>query len=145
MSLLNKFIDFLNDANWKYIVEGNQIYYGYQGNNSIMEFYIEIDETRECITFNSEIPSRFTQEQYVYGAMACCVANYGLQYGCFNILNDGRVIYSVANFMNESCGEKAFYFITNHIHQTCDFYNDKFYALQKQQIDFDEFRRLVNK
>lgn len=145
MSLLKKFIDFLDDANWKYIVEENQIYYSYQGNNLIMEFYIEIDETRQCISFNSEIASRFTQEQYVCGAMACCVANYGLRYGCFNILNDGRILYSVTNFMNDRCGEKAFYFITEHIHQTCDFYNDKFLALQKEQIDFDKFRELVDK
>lgn len=133
----------LNKKEWKF--EGKEeelvITSGYQGEDIPIRFFLRVDPKRQVIQFISPLPFDMAEDKRVDGAIAVCVANYGLVNGSFDYdLNDGEIRFRLTtSYCGCDIGEEFFMDMLATALLTTDQYNDKFLMLSKGVMTIQQF------
>lgn len=133
----------LNAKDWKFEEREADltIVSAYTGDDLTIRFFIEIDAEREVIRFIASMPFKIAEDKRVDGAIAVCVANYGLVNGSFDYdINDGEVRFRLTtSYVGCEVGEDFFMDMMATALMTTDDYNDKFLMLSKGMLTLAQF------
>lgn len=114
---------------------------GYSGEDIPIHFIVKLDAEREVLQFVSQLPFKMSEEKRVDGAIAVCVANYGMVNGSFDYdINDGEIRFRLTT---STCGceigEEFFMNMFAIALLTIDRYNDRFLMLDKGALTLQQF------
>ena len=136
----------LDKHEWEYDAKDEDLALisGCTGDDFPIKFYFRADPQRECLTFHTSDFATFTDENFIDGALATCVANRGLIFGHFEYdITDNTVCYTMSNSFVGTEFEEAFFLdMLNTAVNTVDKYNDRFIMLSKGLIDIHKFIEL---
>ena len=133
----------LDTRDWNY--EKNEekllIKSGIRGEDLPVEFIVVVKPRQEVVQFLSRLPFNMPEDKRIDGALAVCVANYGLVDGSFDYdLSDGTLLYRLTSSYRESAlGEDLFEYMIMCAAGTVDDYNDKFFMLAKGMMTIQQF------
>ena len=138
----------LDKGEWEYVAKDEDlvIVSGCTGDDFPIKFIFRVDPQRECLTFHTSDFATFTDENFIDGALATCVANHGLVFGHFDYdVSDNTVCYTMSNsILGTEFNEIFFIDMLNTAVNTVDRYNDRFIMLSKGLIDIHKFIDLDN-
>jgi len=133
----------LNKKEWNFDEDEEKltIYSSCTGEDIPMKFIVRIDAEREVIKFLSPMPFSMAEDKRVDGAIAVCVANYGLVNGSFDYdVTDGSILFRLTtSYAACEIGEDFFMDMISTALWTADKYNDKFLMLSKGVITLQQF------
>ncbi len=139
-STLTKMLD---NRGWHYekIEDKLMIKSGVKGDDLPIEFIVVVKPDKEVVQFLSMMPFNMPEEKRVDGAIAICVANYGLCDGSFDYdLSDGQIVFRLTSSYRESVlGEDLFEYMIMVAAATVDNYNDKFFMIAKNMMSVQQF------
>ena len=139
----NTLIKMLDERDWKYEKheEDLLIKSGIKGDDLPIEFIVFVKPKNQVVQFLSRLPFNMPEDKRVDGALAVCVANYGLIDGSFDYdLSDGEIRYRLTSSYRESTlGEDLFEYMIMVAASTVDEYNDKFFMLAKGMMSVEDF------
>lgn len=137
----------LEARGWRY--DGNeeelQIRINFNGDDIPMNFIIQVDADKQLISLLSFLPFDIAKDKRVEASIATNFINYMLADGSFDLsLGDGTILYRMTTSYCGSLLSKDVF--SNMIDVACcivDEYNDKLAALNKGEIDIDDFIKSV--
>ena len=133
----------LNARNWNYQVEEDNllVHFGVNGDDLPMKFIIFVDVDRQMIRLLSPLSFKMSEDKRVEGAVAVCMATYGMADGSFDYdISDGSISFRMTeSFRNCSLGEGVIQYLISCACAMVDQYNDKFLALSKGMISITDF------
>ena len=108
---------------------------------TVFSFAAHREEDRQVLRILSPIPVRMPEEKRVEGAIATCVANYGMINGAFDYdMRDGEIRFRLSSgYHNTNLDTEVITYMIACSLSTIDRYNDRFYALAKGMTSLDEF------
>ena len=114
---------------------------GFKGDDPKIALAFLIDEKLELVKLFSPLPFHFPEDKRIDGAVAVCVANYGLINGSFDYdAFDGEIRFRLVNaYLGDLFSEEIAHYMLTTAYTTVDQYNDRFYALAKGFITVSEF------
>ncbi len=117
------------------------VYFTVTGDDIPMQFILVIDAERQLIRLMSPMPYKMSEEKRMEGAIAACVASFGMIDGNFNYdLSDGEIVFRMAASFRESLiGEGLFQYMISCSCAMVDMYNDKFLAIDKGLMSISDF------
>ena len=106
-----------------------------------MDILIMVNAKAQVVSVISQLPFKMSEEKRVDGALAVCVANYGLVNGTFDYdISDGEIRFRIVSSFRESIlSEELINYMVMITAGTVDEYNDKFLALSTGIMDFQKF------
>ena len=120
----------LDAREWKYTRhdEDLTITCGARGEDLPMDLVIMVNPNAQVVSVISPLPFKIKEDKRVDGALAVCIANYGLINGSFDYdLSDGEIRFRMVSSFRESIlGEELFNYMVLVTASTVDEYNDKF-------------------
>lgn len=133
----------LKKSEWKFEEHEDEltIVSGFSGDDFPIRFYICVDAERKVIQFIGSIGFNMSEDKRVDGAIAVCVANYGLVNGSFDYdINDGEIRFRLTtSYVGCEIGEEFVMHMMVVALSTTDKYNDKFLMLSKGVITLQQF------
>lgn len=133
----------LDTRDWKYEKHEDKLLIksGIRGDDLPVEFIVIVNPKNEVVQFYSSLPFRMPEDKRIDGAVAVCVANYGLVDGSFDYdLSDGEIRYRLTSSYRQSqLGEDLFEYMIMVAASTVDKYNDKFFMLSKGMMTIQQF------
>ena len=136
-------IHMLDTRDWKYdkIEDKLMIKSGIKGEDLPIQFLMIVEEDREVVQFISSLPFNMPEDKRVDGAIAVCVANYGLCNGSFDYdISDGEIRFRMTTtFKGGSISEDALEHMILVAAGTIDDYNDKFFMVAKNMMSIQDF------
>ena len=134
----------MDDHNWRYTKDEEKlkIKCTLHGDDIPVDFLMKVDTDRCIVSYISWMPFNMPEDKRVEGAVAVCVAGYGLVDGSFDYdISDGEITFRLtASYqggveLTPDLFEYMVYVATS----TVDNYNDKFLALSKGTITLQQF------
>ncbi len=136
-------INMLDTRGWKYdkFEDDLVIKSGIRGDDLPVEFIVRVVPRNQVIQFISSLPFNMPEDKRVDGAIAVCVANYGLVDGSFDYdLSDGEIRFRLTSSYRESTiAEDLLEYMIMCAAATVDGYNDKFFMLAKGMLTIQQF------
>lgn len=136
-------IHMLDTRDWKYekMEDKKMVKATIQGDDLPIQFIMIVDEEKDVVQFFSSLPFRMAEDKRVDGAIAVCVANYGLCNGSFDYdLRDGEIRFRMTtSYKGGSVSEDLLEQMILVSASTIDNYNDKFFMLGKGKMTIQEF------
>ncbi len=136
-------ISMLDNIHFKYekIEDKLMIKSGIKGDDLPVDFFVVVNPEKQVVQFLSVLPCNMPANKRVDGAIAVCVANYGLCDGSFDYnLSDGGIVFRMTSSYRESVlGEELFEYLIMVAAATVDTYNHKFFALATNMITVQQF------
>ena len=133
----------LDERDWNYekLEDDLVIKSGIKGDDLPIEFIVIVNPKNEVVQFISKLLFNMPEDKRVDGAIAVCVANYGLVDGSFDYdISDGEIRYRLTSSYRESIlGKDLFEYMIMVAAGTVDNYNDKFFMLAKNMITIQQF------
>ena len=133
----------LDARNWKYKKDEAAlvVFFGVNGEDVPMQFIIKVDADRQLVRVMSPLPFKMSKEKRMEGAIATCVANYGMVDGSFDYdLSDGAISFRLtASYRESDISEQLFQYLISVTCVTVDAYNDKFLAVDKGVMSIADF------
>lgn len=133
----------LDTRDWKYQKndEKLKIESGIRGEDLPIEFIMVVNPRQEIVSFFSRLPFKMSEEKRVEGALAVCLANYGMADGSFDYdISDGEIVFRMTSSFRESLlGEDLFEYMIMCAASTVDVYNDKFLMVSKGAMSIEQF------
>ena len=143
--VFNKIDAYLKSKDWKYDKDTDKLQFTYQvgGDDLPMRFTLFVDAQRELIRALSFLPFDFAEDKRIEGAVAVCVANYGMVNGCFGYdISKGTIYHKLAvSYTDIDVGNETFEYIMGLGMAMVDKYNDRFFALNKGYITIADFMK----
>lgn len=117
------------------------VHFSVSGDDIPMQFIMVVDAERQLIRLMSPMEFKMSESKRMDGAIATCVASYGLADGSFDYdLSDGTIIFRMtASFRESIIGEGLFQYMISCSCAIVDKYNDKFLAIDKGLMSINEF------
>lgn len=114
---------------------------GVKGDDLPIEFIVAIRAEKQVVQFMSRLPFSIPEDKRIDGAIAVCVANYGLCDGSFDYdLSEGDITFRLTSSYRESVlGEDLFEYMIMVAAGTVDRYNDKFFMIAKGMMTVQQF------
>ena len=141
-------VNMLDTRDWKYEKHEDKLLIksGVKGDDLPIEFIVVVKPRNEVVQFISALPFNMPEDKRVDGAIAVCVANYGLVDGSFDYdLRDGEIIFRLTSSYRESkLGEDLFEYMIMCAASTVDQYNDKFFMIAKGMMSIEQFLEQEN-
>ncbi len=139
----NTLVKTLREKDWKFqpIDEDMVIRSSVTGEDLPVEFIMRVREDKEIVEFYSKLPCHMPDGKRVDGAIAVCVANYGMIQGCFDYdISDGEIRFRMTNSFHEGTlnGDLMYQMLMIGA-STVDAYNDKFFMLAKGMLTVQQF------
>lgn len=112
-----------------------------KGEDLPIEFIVVVNPRNEVVQFISAMPFNMPKDKRIDGAVAVCVANYGIVDGSFDYdLRDGEIRFRLTSSYRESTlGEDLFEYMIMISASTVDRYNDKFFMIAKGMMTVQQF------
>ena len=136
-------ISMLENRGWKYERHDERLLIksGIKGDDLPIEFIVVVNPRNEIVQFISSLPFNMPEQKRIDGALAVCVANYGLADGCFDYdIRDGEIRFRLNSSYRESVlSEDVFEYMIMTSASTVDHYNDRFFMLAKGVITIEQF------
>jgi hypothetical protein len=133
----------LDKRNWNYAKDDERLIINLEvhGEDLPMKFIMITDVQRQLIRILSLIPVAFKEDKRIEGAIAACVASYGLTDGSFDYdIESGHIFFKqTASFIDGEVGEGLLDYMISCACWTVDEYNDKFVALNNGIISITDF------
>ncbi len=143
--VFNRIDAYLKSKDWKYDKDTDRMQFSYQvgGDDLPMRFTLWVDAEREMIRSLSFLPFDFAEDKRIEGAVAVCVANYGMVNGCFGYdISDGTVFHKLAvSYKDIEVSNDLIEYIMGLGMAMVDKYNDRFFALNKGYITIADFMK----
>lgn len=117
------------------------VHFGVSGDDVPMQFIMVVDAERQLIRLLSPMAFKMSESKRMDGAIATCVASFGLADGSFDYdLADGTIVFRMtASFRESSIGEGLFQYMISCSCAVVDEYNDKFLAIDKGLMSITDF------
>ena len=136
-------VKMLDTRDWKYEKHEEKLLIksGIKGDDLPVEFIVVVKPRNEVVQFISQLPFNMPEDKRVDGAIAICVANYGLVDGSFDYdINDGSIIFRLtSSYRSSDLGLDLFEYMIMVAASTVDSYNDKFFMLSKGAMTLQQF------
>jgi len=133
----------LDNRNWTYEKEEDKllVHFGVNGDDLPMQFIMFVDPDKQLITSMSPLPFKMSEEKRIEGAIATCVATFGMADGGFDYdLSSGRISFRItASYRNSDIGDGLFQYMMSCACAMVDEYNDKFLAIDKGMLSIADF------
>ncbi len=113
---------------------------GMQGDDLPIEIRIAVDPERQLVILLSSMPFTVAENRRTAMAIAVSCANNGLVDGNFDYdyLSGGIAFRMTSSFMESLVGKEMFEYMLACAAYTVDAYNDKFFAVSKQEMTLEE-------
>lgn len=138
----------LDKKEWHYEKDEEKlvIQSGVRGDDLPIQFIIRINPRNEIVSYISWMPFKIAEEKRIDGAIAVCVANYGLVDGSFDYdISDGEIMFRLTSSYRQSVlGEDLFEYMIMCASSTVDEYNDKFLMISKGAMTIQQFIEMEN-
>lgn len=135
--------DAINRREWNYTKDEDNlvVHFGVNGDDIPMQFILVVDAERQLIRLLSPLPFKMSEDKHMEGAIATCVASFGMADGSFDYdLSDGQIVFRMTSSFRESLiGEGLFQYMISCSCVMVDEYNDKFLAIDKGLLTIDDF------
>lgn len=117
------------------------VHFGVNGDDIPMQFILIVDAERQLIRLMSPLPFKMSEAKRMEGAIATCVASFGMADGNFDYdLSDGSIVFRMtASFRESLIGEGLFQYLISCSCAMVDKYNDQFLALDKGIMSITDF------
>lgn len=117
------------------------VHFGVSGEDIPMKFILVVDAQRQLVRLMSPMPFKMSEAKRMEGAIATCVASYGMADGSFDYdLSDGEIVFRMtASFRESLIGEGLFQYMISCSCAMVDQYNDRFFALDKGLLSLADF------
>ncbi len=117
------------------------VHFGVNGDDIPMQFILIVDAERQLIRLMSPLPFKMSESKRMEGAIATCVASYGMADGSFDYdLSDGTIVFRMtASFRESLIGEGLFQYLISCSCAMVDKYNDQFLAIDKGIMSIADF------
>lgn len=140
----DKLVKMLETRDWNFTKheEDLVISSGIKTDDFPVEFVMVVNPNNEVVQFLSKLPFSIAEDKRMDGAIAVCVANYGLCDGSFdyNISNGDIVFRLTTSYAGDTLlSDDLFEYMIMVAAGTVDDYNDKFYLLSKGMISLQQF------
>ena len=133
----------LDERKWNYEKDEEKkvVHFGVNGDDIPMKLVIKVDEDRQLLRVMSPLPFEMAKDKRAEGAIAACMASFGMADGNFDYdLSDGRIVFRMTHPFHDSViGVGAIQYMISCTCAMVDKYNDKFLALSKGLIDISGF------
>ena len=133
----------IENRNWNYEKEEEKllVHFGVNGDDIPMQFILVVDEDRQLIRLMSPLPFNMSEEKRMDGAIATCVASFGMADGSFDYdLTDGQIVFRMtASFRGSIIGDGLFQYMISCACAMVDKYNDQFLAINKGVMSINDF------
>lgn len=133
----------IENRNWTCEKEEDKllVHFSVNGDDIPMKFIIVVDVKRQLITSLSPLPFTMSEEKRIDGAIAACVASFGMVDGSFDYdLSNGRISFRMtASFRDSKIGDGLFQYLMSCSCAMVDKYNDQFLAIDKGILSIAEF------
>ena len=143
VEVYNTLIHMLDTRDWKYEKHEDQLLIksGIRGDDLPIEFIVLVKPRNQVVQFYSSLPFKMPEDKRVEGALAVCIANYGLVDGSFDYdISDGEIRYRLTSSYRQSqLGEDLFEYMIMVAAATVDKYNDQFFMLSKGMMTIEQF------
>lgn len=135
--------DAIEKRGWRYQKDDEKLFVVLSviGEDLPMEFQVTVDVERQLVRLISPFPFTISENKRAEGAVAACVATYGLVDGSFDC-NPliGTIRYRMtASFKESLIGEGVFHYMFSCAGKMIDRYNDKFLAIDKGLLSISDF------
>lgn len=138
--------DALDARDWRYGKDEEKllVHYGVNGDDIPMDFILYVDAERQLIRLMSPMKMKMSEDKRVEGAIATCVASYGMADGCFDYdMTEGRIVFRlVASYRESRIGQGLIQYMISCAIAMVDHYNHQFLALDKGMIDIQKFMEM---
>lgn len=128
---------------WRYQKDEEKllVHFGVSGDDIPMRFVIVVDADRQLIRSMSPLPFKMSESKRMEGAIATCVASYGMADGSFDYdLSDGTIVFRMtASFRESLIGEGLFQYMISCSCAMVDKYNEQFLAIDKGLMSIGDF------
>lgn len=135
----------LDEREWHYqkFEDDLVVSFNVNGEDIPMSFVIKIDTSRQLIRLFSYMPFSMPEDKRMEGALACCVASYGLVNGSFIYrMKDGSISFCMTNsYADCAFGTGLVQYMISCACSTVERYNDRFLAIAKGLMDIDDFMK----
>ena len=117
------------------------VHFGVRGDDIPMNFIIVVDADRQLIRLMSPLPFKMSEDKRMEGAIATCVATYGMADGSFDYdLSDGEIVFRMtASFRESRIGEGLIQYMISCACAMVDKYNDRLLAIDKGILTIGDF------
>ena len=133
----------LDNRNWRYEKDEEKklVHFRVSGDDLPMNLIVIVDTDRQAVRVLAPLDYKMPEDKRMEGAIATCVASYGMVDGSFDYdLSNGRISFRMtASFRDSILGERLFAYLIDCSCAMVDQYNDKFLALGKGMISINDF------
>ena len=135
--------DAIDRRNWRYGKDEEKllVHFGVNGDDIPMQFTLIVDADRQLIRVMSQLPFKMSEDKRMEGAIATCVASYGMADGSFDYdLSNGAIVFRMtASFRDSVIGEGLFQYLISCSCAMVDKFNDQFLAIDKGLLSIGDF------
>jgi len=135
--------DAVERREWKFGKDEEKlvVYFGVNGDDIPMQFILAVDADRQLVRLMSPMPYKMSEGKRMEGAIATCVATYGMADGSFDYdLSDGKIVFRMtASFRESTLGEGIFHYMIECTCAMVDKYNEQFLAIDKGLLSITDF------
>lgn len=133
----------LDKRKWHYEKDEENlvVHFGVGGDDIPMSFIIAVDAERQLVRVMSPLPFKFSEDKRMDGAIATCVASFGLADGSFDYdITTGMVVFRMtATYRESKLGDGLFQYMISCSSVMVDEFNDKFLAIDKGLMSIGDF------
>lgn len=133
----------IENGGWHYdkMEQELAVYFRVQGEDVPMQFVVRVDPERQLVRLMSPLPFKMSEARRMEGAIAACVASYGLPDGSFDYdLADGEIAFRMtASYRESQIGEGLFHYMLACSCVTVDKFNEKFLAIDSGSLSLADF------
>ena len=117
------------------------VYFGVNGDDIPMKMILIVDDERQLVRLMSPLPFKMSEAKRMEGAIATCVASYGMVDGSFDYdISDGSITFRMtASFRDSLIGEGLLQYMISCSCVMVDKYNDQFLAIDKGVLSITDF------
>lgn len=138
-----KIISALDARSWHYTREDDKLIVRFEvrGDDLPMSMVMAVDAERQLIRLLSPLPFRMSEDKRMEGAIATCVASFGLADGSFDYdITDGMIGFRLTYAFHDSViSENLLQYMISWSLAVIDKYNDKFLAIDKGFLSLQDF------
>lgn len=141
--VFDSLVKMLDSRDWHYEKHEEKLLIksGVKGEDLPIEFIVAVHPEAEVIQFISPMPFNMPEDKRVDGAIAVCVANYGLINGSFDYdLTDGEIRFRLTtSYTGSVLSDDLLEHMILIAASTSDKYNDRFFMLAKGMMTVQQF------
>lgn len=139
----------LDHRQWEYTKREDEllVHMLVNGDDLPLQLAIFVEADKQLVTLLSPFTYKMSESKRIEGAVAACVASFGMADGSFDYdINEGGITFRiVASYNGSVLGEGVLQYMISCACAMADKYNDRFLALDKGMLSIEGFIDMENK